>query len=90
MTRIHTLLGTAALALAFGAATTLAQTSSTPSTSTKTATTAVKKAPGNKKQPTTAIGKQCSAEADTKGLHGAERKKSRAECKKRLTAAAKT
>jgi len=30
----------------------------------------------------TAVSKACSAQADTKGLHGKERKKFRAECKK--------
>ena len=82
MTRIGTLLGTAALALAFGAATTLAQTpSAAPAATAKAAP--VK---GKLKTATTAVGKQCSAEADAKGVHGKERKKMRADCKKRLTA----
>ena len=34
------------------------------------------------KAPMTAKAKECSAQADAKGLHGAERKKFRAACKK--------
>jgi hypothetical protein len=33
-------------------------------------------------QPMSSIAKACSAQADSKGLHGAERKKFRSECKK--------
>ena len=46
---------------------------------------AAKAAPKGKfqlKQPMTPIAKQCSAEADAKGLHGKERQKFRNTCKK--------
>lgn len=46
------------------------------------ATTTVKKATAVKSPEKTAISKQCSALADAKGLHGKEREKFRAECKK--------
>ena len=36
----------------------------------------------DKKKPRTAVSLECSKEADAKGLHGKERKKFRAECKK--------
>ncbi len=86
MTRIGTLLGTAALALAFGAATTLAQTPSAAPSAAPAATAKAAPVKGKLKTATTAVGKQCSAEADAKGVHGKERKKMRADCKKRLTA----
>jgi hypothetical protein len=45
---------------------------------------AAKTAPAEKKAPVvhTAASLECSREADTKGLHGKERKKFRSECKK--------
>ena len=45
---------------------------------------AAKMAPAEKKaaKPRTAASLECSKEADTKGLHGKERKKSMSECKK--------
>ena len=73
MTRFTTLLGTAALALAFGTAGAMAQAP---------ATTAPAKGQFKLKTPTTAIGKECSAQAEAKGLHGKERKKFRATCKR--------
>lgn len=87
MTRITTFFATAALALAFGAAAAMAQAPSTaPATAAKTAPV---KGAFKLKQPTTEIGKQCTAEADAKGVHGKERRKMRADCKKRLTASKK-
>ncbi len=51
----------------------------TPAPAAKTAP-----APAEKKaeKPRTAASLECSKEADTKGLHGKERKKFRSECKK--------
>jgi hypothetical protein len=64
---------------AFAASTTAAKTT-TPATTTATTTT---KKPAAKVSPEkTAISKQCSSLADAKGLHGKDREKFRAECKK--------
>ena len=57
------------------------------------AATATPAAPAAKKaqKPRTAASLECSKEADTKGLHGKERKKFRSDCKKAAKdAAAKT
>jgi hypothetical protein len=64
----------------------------TPTTPAPAATPAPKMAPAEKKamapaekkaeKPRTAESLECSKEADTKGLHGKERKKFRSECKK--------
>ena len=68
----------------------LAQTTApaTPAPAAKTAPAkaepAAKMAPAEKKaaKPRTAASLECSKEADTKGLHGKERKKFMSECKK--------
>ena len=60
----------------------------TPAPAAKTAPAkaepAAKMAPAEKKaaKPRTAASLECSKEADTKGLHGKERKKFMSECKK--------
>ena len=87
MTRFTTVLGAAALALAIGTAGALAQTTPSttatkPGTTTTTpSTTTVKKA-AVPKVATTEAGKKCSADADAKKLHGAERRKFRRSCVK--------
>ena len=52
---------------------------------------ATKMAPADKKaeKPRTAASLECSKEADAKGLHGKERKKFRADCKKEAASKAK-
>jgi len=52
---------------------------------------ATKMAPADKKaeKPRTAASLECSTEADTKGVHGKERKKFMSECKKAAAAKAK-
>src|ERR1700687_553127 len=52
---------------------------------------AAKMAPADKKaeKPRTAASLECSTEADTKGVHGKERKKFMSECKKAAAAKAK-
>ena len=52
---------------------------------------AAKAAPAEKKaaKPRTAASLECSKEADTKGVHGKERKKFMSECKKTAAAKAK-
>jgi len=80
MTRFATIVGAAALAVAFGAGSAMAQAPTAATTAP-----AAKTAPKGKfqlKQPMTPIAKQCSAEADAKGLHGKERQKFRNTCKK--------
>jgi hypothetical protein len=75
----------------------LAQTTApaTPAPAAKTAPAkaepAAKMAPAEKKaaKPRTAASLECSKEADTKGLHGKERKKSMSECKKAAAEKAK-
>ena len=58
----------------------------TPAPAAKTAPTApAKKA----EKPRTAASLECSKEADTKGVHGKERKKFMSECKKAAAAKAK-
>jgi phosphate-selective porin len=58
-----------------------AQTTTTPAPA---ATPVPKMAPAEKKaeKPRTAASLECSKEADTKGVHGKERKKFMSECKK--------
>ena len=53
---------------------------------------AAKAAPAEKKaeKPRTAASLECSKEADTKGVHGKERKKFMSECKKAAMAKPKT
>lgn len=80
MIRIGHLLGTAALALTFGSAAVLAQAPATPAAPPAKAAPA--KGTFKLKTPTTAAGKECSAQADAKGLHGKDRKAFRAQCKK--------
>jgi hypothetical protein len=60
-----------------------AQTPATPAPAAKSAP-ADKMAPAEKKaeKPRTAESLECSKEADTKGVHGKERKKFMSECKK--------
>lgn len=66
----------------------LAATSTTTTAPAATATTTTTTAPTTKKPKSTmtpektAISKQCSALADQKGLHGKDREKFRAACKK--------
>ena len=43
---------------------------------------AAKAAPAAEKKPRTSASLECSKEADTKGVHGKERKKFMSECKK--------
>ncbi len=50
---------------------------------------AAKAAPAKAKPEQTAASKECSTEADAKGLHGKERKKFRSECKRNAGKAAK-
>jgi len=79
----------AALVSLFLASSALAQQSPAPAKSdTKTDTAA----PADKKmaKPHSAESLECSKEADAKGLHGKERKKFRAECKKEAAAKAKS
>ena len=64
-----------ALAMSFGAAN--AEMATTPAPATKAAP-AAKAAPKER----TAKSLECSKQADAKGLHGKERQKFRAECKK--------
>ncbi len=74
----------AALASLFLAGTALAQSAPAAKSDTKTETAA----PAAKKmaKPHSAASIECSKEADAKGLHGKERKKFRAECKKAAAA----
>ena len=83
MTRFSTLIGTAALALAIGAGAAMAQTPG-PAPAAK-----AEKGQFKLKTPTTAAGRECSSQAEAKGLHGAERKKFRSKCKKDLKAKGK-
>lgn len=69
------ILSTAAFAASTPAATTTTTAPAAASTTVKKATTA-------KTPEQTAISKQCSVLADAKGLHGKDREKFRAECKK--------
>ena len=55
-----------------------AETPAAPAPAAPAAAAATPKA----KAPMTAKAKECSTQADAKGLHGAERKKFRAACKK--------
>ena len=88
MTKLSCLATATAVAsfLLIGAAS--AQTTAPAKTdATKTET----KAPAERKaeKPRTAASLECSKEADAKGLHGKERRKFRAECKKTAAAKAK-
>jgi hypothetical protein len=66
-----------ALAMTFSTASLVsAQTATPSSTASKPSTTAAKP-----KKERTEKSKECSAQADAKGLHGKERKKFRSECK---------
>ena len=99
MTRFSKILGTAALALTFGTGSAMAQAPQ-PQTQTQlpqtrapgaapTGQAATPKGTFKQKAPTTAAGKECSTQADAKGLHGAARKKFRATCKREMSAKAK-
>ena len=63
---------------------TTAPTTPAPATKMAPAAPATKMAPAEKKaeKPRTAASLECSKEADTKGVHGKERKKFMSECKK--------
>jgi hypothetical protein len=78
----------AALVSLFLAGPALAQNAAPAKTDTKTDTAA----PADKKmaKPRSAESMECSKEADAKGLHGKERKKFRAECKKDASAKPKS
>ena len=67
----------------FGSAYAQTATPATPAPAAKSAP-AEKMAPAEKKaeKPRTVASLECSKEADTKGLHGKERKKFMSECKK--------
>jgi len=80
MTKISSLATAAAVASLLLTGSASAQTAAPAKDATKTET----KAPAEKKaeKPQTAASLECSKEADAKGLHGKERKKFRAECKK--------
>ena len=69
--------------LLMGSAFAQTTTPATPAPAAKTAP-APKAAPAEKKadKPRTAASMECSKEADTKGVHGKERKKFMSECKK--------
>ena len=57
--------------------------SAAPAAPAAASTTATVKKPASKMSPEqTAISKQCSSMPDAKGLHGKDREKFRAECKK--------
>jgi CelD/BcsL family acetyltransferase involved in cellulose biosynthesis len=76
-------LSTRAVATAFASlllmSSAFAQTTApAPATPTATAAPAAKKA----EKPRTAASLECSKEADTKGVHGKERKKFMSDCKK--------
>ena len=104
MTRFSKILGTAALALTFGTGSAMAQApqpqTQLPQPQTQlpqtrapgaapTGQAATPKGTFKQKAPTTAAGKECSTQADAKGLHGAARKKFRATCKREMSAKAK-
>ena len=85
MTKISSLATATALASLLLAGSAFAQTAAPAA---KDATKTETKAPAEKKaeKPRTAESLECSKEADAKGLHGKERKKFRAECKKAAAA----
>lgn len=64
------------------AATTTTTTTPAPAATTTTTAPTTKKAKSAMTPEKTAISKQCSALADQKGLHGKDREKFRAACKK--------
>ena len=79
--KLSSLFATAAVASLLLAGPALAQTTTAPPAKSDTATPA----PAAKTaKPRTAESLECSKEADAKGLHGKERKKFRAACKKDL------
>lgn len=84
MTRISTLLCTVALTFAFGVGAVTAQTPAPAPTPAAKATP--KKSEFKLKTATTAAGKECSDQAEAKGLHGKERRKFRNACKKEMKA----
>jgi len=77
MMTISTRAAATAVAALFLMSSAYAQTPATPAP-------AAKAAPAEKKaeKPRTAASLECSKEADTKGVHGKERKKFMSECKK--------
>ncbi len=78
----------AAIATLFLAGTAFAQTPAPATSAAPAAKTAAPKATEAKAKPErTAESKECSAQADAKGLHGKERKKFRSECKRDATKA---
>ena len=85
MMKISSLATAAAIAALLLMGSASAQTAAPAKTEApKAETKAETKAPAEKKaaKPQTAASLECSKEADTKGLHGKERKKFRSECKK--------
>ncbi len=97
MIRLSNILATAALALTFAAASAMAQApqpqTQLPQTrapgAAPTGQVATPKGTFKQKAPTSVAGKECSTQADAKGLHGAARKKFRATCKREMSAKAK-
>lgn len=67
---------------AFAATTSAAKTTTAAPAAAATATTTAKKKTSAMSPEKQAISKQCSSLADAKGLHGKNREKFRAECKK--------
>jgi psiF repeat len=74
--RLSQTIGLSAILLALGCGIGLAQTPA-PATSTPEST-----APAASGPETKGIAKECSSQATAKGLHGKERRKFRADCKK--------
>jgi len=60
----------------------LISTAFAQTTAPATPAPAAKMAPAKAEKPRTAASLECSKEADTKGVHGKERKKFMSECKK--------
>ncbi len=84
--KLSSLFATAAVASLLLAGPALAQSTTAPPAKSDTAAPA----PAAKTaKPRTAESLECSKEADAKGLHGKERKKFRAECKKNAKAGEK-
>jgi hypothetical protein len=78
MTLLRTI-GLPATLLVLGSAMALAQTPAPPTTPSASAPSAAAPAAASDRK---AVSKECSAEANAKGLHGKERQKFRADCKK--------
>lgn len=76
--KLTTSLTLATLMLFAGASAVSAQTAAPASTPAKSSTAVAKPAAPKER---TAKSKECSAQADAKGLHGKERKKFRSKCK---------